>query len=547
MAKVKRKRQKPGQTVAANPGASPTLHPPRWAVPLALALLAAAAAWAYAPSFRGVFALDDVRALVRNESIRSLWPPTGPLSPPGRSTVAGRPIANLSFAVNHAVASSVGNAPAAAAGQAGALILAPQPFHAGNLLIHVLAAFALFGVVKRTLLTPRLRSTFGGAANWIALVVSLLGVVPPLTTAAVTYIVQRVESLMSLFYLLTIYAVIRVAEGSRVRWWTAAAAVSCALGMATKEIMVTAPLAAAAWWRLFAPHAQDTRRRARWLFGGLFATWAVLALLVAGERRGPSLEVSWAASWSYLLAQAEIVVHYVRLALWPSPLVFFYDWPLGTSIGAVAWQAAVLVAAAALTIHGIGRRHPGAFLGAAFFLVLAPSSSVLPVVTEVAAEHRMYLPLAAVIAGIVIGGFVLGRSLIRSQKARAAAAIVAVVALTGALGAATRDRNRVYWSAESLWADTVAKRPGDSRAKVAYAEALADAGRLPEAQTQLETAIGIEPDDPAAHVRLAVVLARQGRFGQALPHAERALALRPDDPDARRLVSQLQRAGGGIR
>jgi tetratricopeptide (TPR) repeat protein len=317
--------------------------------------------------------------------------------------------------------------------------------------------------------------------------------------------------------------------------------------MATKEIMVTAPLAAAAWWWLFAPRSPEARRSGRWLLGGVFATWAVLALLVAGERRGPSLELSWTASWSYLLAQAEVVVHYVRLALWPSPLVFLYDWPLGTSLATVAWQAALLVSAAAATTYGLARRHPPAFLGAAFFLVLAPSSSVLPVVTEVAAEHRMYLPLAAVITGIVIGGFVLGRRLIPSPKAGAAAALVAVVAVTATLGAATRDRNRVYWSAESLWADTVAKRPGDSRAKVAYAEALADAGRLPEAQAQLETAMGIAPNDPAARVRLAVVLARQGRVREALPHAEHALALRPDDPDARRLVSQLQRAVEGSR
>ena len=122
-----------------------------------------------------------------------------------------------------------------------------------------------------------------------------------------------------------------------------------------------------------------------------------------------------------------------------------------------------------------------------------------------------------------------------------------VGACTIGLAAATRNRNRVYWSAESLWADTVAKRPGDARPRVAYAEALADAGQLAEAQAQLETAIGMAPADPAARIRLAVVLARQGRFSEALPHAERALALRQDDPDARRLVSQLQRAIEGAR
>ena len=37
----------------------------------------------------------------------------------------------------------------------------------------------------------------------------------------------------------------------------------------------------------------------------------------------------------------------------------------------------------------------------AFFLLLAPTSSVLPIVTEIAAEHRMYLPLAVIIAALV--------------------------------------------------------------------------------------------------------------------------------------------------
>ena len=112
--------------------------------------------------------------------------------------------------------------------------------------------------------------------------------VHPLTTAAVTYIVQRVESLMALFYLLTLYCSIRASGQTRTGWWTAAAIASCALGMGTKEVMVTAPVMVAAWWWLFVP-ADDkgARRRARTLIPGLFLTWAVLAFLVAGERRGP--------------------------------------------------------------------------------------------------------------------------------------------------------------------------------------------------------------------------------------------------------------------
>jgi Flp pilus assembly protein TadD len=213
----------------------------------------------------------------------------------------------------------------------------------------------------------------------------------------------------------------------------------------------------------------------------------------------------------------------------------------------VAWQAVLLTALAALTSAGVARRHPASFLGVWFFLVLAPSSSVLPIVTEVAAEHRMYLPLAAVLATLVIVVFQFGRKVMPSPNTGAAIAAVLLFVCAGVLAAETRHRNRVYWTAESLWGDTVAKRPNDARPRVGYAEALADAGRLAEAQAQLETALAIAPNDPSAHVRLAVVLARQGRLGEALPHAGKALALRPDDPDARRLVSQLQRALSGTR
>ena len=480
-----------------------------------------------------MFALDDVRAIVRNESIRSLWPLTDPLTPAPRSTVAGRPVANLSFAVNYALAPAGPAAPD------------PAPFHAGNLIIHLLAAMTLFGVVRRTLLAPPLTPAFGGAAPWVALAVALPWVVHPLTSAAVTYIVQRVESLMALFYLLTLYCSIRAFGDGRTAMWTAAAIASCALGMATKEVMVTAPVMVAAWRWLFVPaDAGGARRQARALLPGLFLTWAVLAFLVSGERRGPAVSMGWDTTWAYLLAQADVVVHYLRLAIVPSPLVFLYDWPLGTSLGAVAWQAALLAALVAVTAVGVARRHPASFLGVWFFLILAPSSSVLPIVTEVAAEHRMYLPLAAVVAAVVVAGFQFGRRLVPSRNAGMGVAAIAVLACAGVLAAETRERNRVYWSAETLWEDTVAKRPNDARARVAYGEALANAGRLADAEAQYRTAIALAPDDPAARVRMGAVLAQQGRIDEAVPHLERAVALRPRDPDANRILAEMHAARG---
>ncbi len=167
-----------------------------WRVPALAALIVVAGFLAYAPAFDGVFVLDDVRAVVRNPTLESL---PAALSPPPESTVSGRPIANLSFAITQAMGS-----PASPA----------WSHHAGNLFIHLAAALVLFGVVRRTLLSARLRAAFAASADAVAFAAALVWVVHPLNTESVTYIVQRVESLASLFILLTLYCAIRASGPS---------------------------------------------------------------------------------------------------------------------------------------------------------------------------------------------------------------------------------------------------------------------------------------------------------------------------------------------
>lgn len=153
----------------------------------------------------------------------------------------------------------------------------------------------------------------------------------------------------------------------------------------------------------------------------------------------------------------------------------------------------------------------------------------------------MYLPLAAVVAGLVVGGFAAGRWLPdRWRKGAIVAAAMVLVTAAGVLGVATRARNRIYGSAESLWKDTVDKRPEDARPRIAYGEALAAAGKLAEAEAQLEKGTELAPQDAFAHVRLGAVLAQQRKFGPAISHLVTALASRPDDVDAHRLLAEIR-------
>ncbi|MGD1021058.1 MAG: hypothetical protein ABSA12_17265, partial [Verrucomicrobiia bacterium] len=199
-------------------------------------LLVLTGLWAYHNSLTGPFIYDDWLSIQKNPTIRHLWPIWQPLSPPhaGGITVEGRPLINLSLAVNYAIGGTN-----------------VRGYHALNLAIHILAGLTLFGIVRRTLLQPRLRERFGAVADELALAVALIWTVHPLQTESVTYIIQRAESMMGLFYLLTLYGFIRGTASPLPRLWHGLCIGACALGMASKEVMVSAPLMVMLYDRTF--------------------------------------------------------------------------------------------------------------------------------------------------------------------------------------------------------------------------------------------------------------------------------------------------------
>src|SRR5215203_4877126 len=69
---------------------------------IALLAIVAAGAFAYSNSLTGPFVFDDENAIQTNATIRQLWPIRPVLTPPRDGTLGGRPIVNLSFAINYA-------------------------------------------------------------------------------------------------------------------------------------------------------------------------------------------------------------------------------------------------------------------------------------------------------------------------------------------------------------------------------------------------------------------------------------------------------------
>ena len=446
-------------------------------------------------------------AITANTTIRSLWPIGPVLLPPVGTAVQRRPVVNLSLAVNYAISG-----------------YEVWSYHALNLAAHLLTALLLFGVVRRTLALPRIgpicrmglesdshaggqmgaqptamdrnsgksparqagptgqagpTNRFDAAATSLALVVALLWAVHPLLTEAVTYVVQRTEVLAGLFYLLTLYCMIRGEGSTRGRGWYAMAVAACALAMGSKETAIcraagsavvrpsvsqplvgrgiSSPLGVVR--RLGGHLGRGARHASAGLRGAAVFTISrnAYAGRVIGERCRPI---------DYTLCQFGVIAHYLRLCFWPHRLVIDYGYYAPPTVWQIAPYAALIGGLLAATLAAFRYQPWLGFLGVWFFAVLAPSSSVVPLFQQVAAEKRMYLPLAAAVTAVVIGGYLAAHRLIAGGVVSARAAKITGTCLIGSvvavLGTLTFQRNATYRDELSLWRDAADKMPNNA-------------------------------------------------------------------------------------
>jgi tetratricopeptide (TPR) repeat protein len=456
-------------------------------------VVVAAGLLAYCNSFTGSYFLDDFHSIPENPTIRHLWPLWQCLSPPHQNwlTVEGRPLINLSLAINYALGG-----------------YHVWGYHALNLTVHILAGLTLFGVVRRTLLQPPLRNRFGAAANELALATAVLWTVHPLQTESVTYIVQRAESIMGLFYLLTLYCFIRGVESQRGRLWYGLSVTACALGMTCKEVMVSAPLMVLLYDRAFVSSSfREAWRQRRPLYLALASTWIVLGYLLfsAGILSYASSTAQRIGRWEYLATQPGVILYYLRLSVWPHPLTMYHNYPIADSWMSILPPTVVVVSLLAASVWAWRKRPVWGFLGAWFFLILAPSSSVIPL-PDAMYEHRVYLSLAAVVSLVVTGLF--------SLAGRRILIVLAAVAI--GLGVVTWRRNQDFQA-----------NPHFSLG-VAYGRA----GRFQEAIREYEQARPFMPRDAYLHYNLGVALMGLSRFQEAIDCFGEALRLKPDFADA---------------
>lgn len=514
----------------------------------AAAAVCAAVVVVYASGLTAPFIMDDASSVTANRSIRSLWPIWPVICYPhgeGR-THDGRPLLNLSLAVNRAVTG-----------------MSPVGFRVVNIALHCVNALLLMTLARQLLARPAVPAAVRERAGEIAFVAALLWAVHPLGTGAVTYVVQRAESLGAFMILATVLlAVISMlaADAGRPTWTLPLVALLSALAGTAKETSVVIPFITLLIDRaLLSGTWRGVLRHWPWHLAAAASWPSVIVMLTALGGRGSSAGFgSGAQPWLYLLTQSRAIWLYLARIFWPQGLIFDYGDFLSSGLAeSGGWLAATAILFAAV-VYGYGRAPVG-FLGPLlFFVLLGPTSSIIPVKTQTIAEHRAYLASAALIVPLVAAAYRLAIEVKFSRPV--ITGLVAAVAL--ALGLATAARNREFVNPEILWRKALAAEPRNERAMINLATqliakkkpaSLAEAerllarvaetgrypkvysinvgslakaqGRFPEALAAIDAVLELTPDEPATLADRGYVLWKLSRLPEALADLDRAIAL----------------------
>lgn len=499
----------------------------------------AATILAYRPGMKAGFYFDDLQNLVENSAFH--WTRLSFANVHRVFTEAFMPtrlVTNLTFAINHLFGG-----------------LDPAGYHWTNLAIHLAVGAALGWVV---LLLAAERTERRPAPDWAArsaVFAAALFLLHPLNIQAVTYVVQRMTSLATLFVLLSFGAYLRARRPRGTDGWRRPAAASLAawiVALGCKEIAVALPLIILVYEGCF--HAAFWRRqlRERWppsVGAGLLVLVAVgvaaaIALQFATNlfRWNETLPGRDFTGAQRVMTELRVQFFYLGLLLWPAPsrLNLDHDVPVSLSLLDPWTTAAALAAWCALAVGAawLGGRHPRygfPLLAYAAYHLLES----LPLNLELVFEHRMYLPMTmlAILAGTAIA----------DVTTRRRAATIAAVLLCCTLGAATYRRNETWADPMRFHFDCAEKSPRKFRPQYNLGTELGVRGRHAEAEAALRRALALEPKSSLAHNQLGNVCLLTHRPDEALAHYQAAVESAPGNPEALYNLAMRYEARGDVR
>jgi tetratricopeptide (TPR) repeat protein len=377
------------------------------------------------------------------------------------------------------------------------------------------------------------------------------------------------------------------AASARSALWLTLALLACLCGMLSKEVMVSAPIIVLLFDRTFISGSFAAALRRSWkLYLGLALTWIPLLVLSAYAPRSKSSGFHLCENFQnvlvYWLTQCKVLLMYLKLAVWPWPLRCAYELPHVDTFVSFCIYVVPVVLLSALALWLLKRNHPVGFLLVFVGAVLAPTS-IMPILTEMAAERRMYLPLAALVVLVVVGIYLFVRRQLAlsaaardsspDSKAPIMAASVSVIVLVIIYSTVGSHRISDYHNETLMWQQVAESQPlnymahynlgliynqagrdADSikelqasieahprypNARSALGFALMHAGRVPEAIASIQAALEINSDYVPALNNMGIALTQLGRYKEAIDYLERAIRLDPNHADAHNNLGEV--------
>jgi tetratricopeptide (TPR) repeat protein len=431
-----------------------------------------------------------------------------------KSPAKQRPLSNISFALNYYLHgyNVVG-------------------FHVVNILIHISTGFLLYLFVKTTFCTPALRSRYGNYM-WISFFTAAVWMVHPLQTQSVSYIVQRMNSLAAMFYILSIllYARFRLSRQQRKKWWLFSGCILAGIvALASKQTAATLPVFIIVYeWYFFRNLDLKWLKNHILLLTGCLLLAAVIALALLGSNPLDGILEGYKGRdftlTQRLLTESRVVIFYLSQLLWPHPsrLNLDHDFALSNSLldpMTTFFSIFTIAALIGLAVVTARKQRLLSFCIVWFFGNLVIESSILPL--EIIFEHRVYLPsmMFSLIVVLFVSRWV--------KPTWLQAVLLCAMVTVGAVW--TYERNTVYSDRITFWQDCVDKSPRKARPYNNLGVALADQGYHDEALKKYRKALQIDPhyQDPVANIGLS--MAEQGKMEESITQFSKALEINPKD------------------
>ncbi|MDY6905810.1 MAG: tetratricopeptide repeat protein [Thermodesulfobacteriota bacterium] len=466
----------------------------------------------YANTFHVPFIFDDIHNIKENSLIRLTTITPGKILQLKNSPCPHRLIANFSFALNYFFHD-----------------YNVFGYHLINLIIHLITGLLVFLTARQTL---RLTGTDD---RFIPALAAVLWLVNPVHTQSVTYIVQRMTAMATMFYLLALFLYIKARlmqhdlpkkKAAHILLF-AGCALAGLLGLGSKEIAATLPLFLFIYeWFFFQDlNGQWVKQRLLWIGIACLAFLAIAAVYLGTSPVEKILKGYGHRDFTLgqrLLTEPRIILYYLSLLVFPHPdrLNLNYDISVSTSLIDPATTLLSILTLSGLfvvTMVAAPKNRLLAFAILWFLGNLVIESSFLSL--ELIFEHRTYLPSIFII--IVLTTALLTSSRIRNTGITALCVTIVVFCYW------TYQRNQVWADKVSLWKNCSDKAPGSPRPYINMASALMESGDMARAKTLFQKALQLDPSNDAAHKEYGLLLLEEGFTDQAIDHFRKSIVLNP--------------------